>query len=139
MCVLSLKWDLSQVEEFVKQLDFSKAGGLVVVIAQDWQTSEILMQAFANKEAMIKSLTTGYVHYYSRTRMELWKKGDTSGHLQEIKEVLIDCDGDAVLFKIQQKVAACHEGYRSCFYRKVGDKARLEIIGEKVFNPSDVY
>ena len=136
---LGVKWDLSIAEEFVTQLDFSKAGGLVVVVTQDWQTNEILMCGFANKEAIIKSLSTGYAHYFSRTRKALWKKGMTSGHLQEIKEIFIDCDGDAVLFKIDQKVAACHKGFKSCFYRKLTSKGDLATVDEMIFTPSDVY
>ena len=136
---MSKKWDLSTAEKLVDLLNFSKANGLITIIAQDWQTNEILMCAFANKEAVIKSLTTGYAHYYSRSRDALWKKGESSGHIQEIKEVLIDCDEDMMLFKIEQKVAACHAGYKSCFYRKLLDNGELEIIGEKVFDPSEVY
>ncbi len=134
-----MKWNLSIAKEFVEQLDFSKADGLVVVIVQDWQSSEILMCGFANQEAIINSLTTGYAHYFSRSRNALWKKGQTSGHVQEIKEIFIDCDGDAVLFKVEQKVATCHEGYRSCFYRKLNANGALDIIGERIFNPADVY
>ncbi|MFX1293754.1 MAG: phosphoribosyl-AMP cyclohydrolase [Promethearchaeota archaeon] len=136
---MSKKWDLSNAEQFVNHLNFSKANGLVVVIAQDWQTNRILMSAFANKEAIIKSLTSGYLHYYSRSRKKLWKKGEISGHLQEIREIFIDCDGDTVLFKIQQKTGACHKGYQSCFFRKLFKSGRIEIIDEKVFNPSEIY
>ncbi|NVM29265.1 MAG: phosphoribosyl-AMP cyclohydrolase [Candidatus Helarchaeota archaeon] len=134
-----MKWDLTSAEQFVKQLDFSKANGLVVVITQDWQTNEILMCGFANREAIVKSLMTGYAYYFSRSRKALWKKGETSGHVQEIKEVLIDCDGDAVLFKIEQKVATCHKGYRSCFHRKLNANGELKVIGERIFDPEKVY
>ncbi|MHA1650481.1 MAG: phosphoribosyl-AMP cyclohydrolase [Candidatus Helarchaeota archaeon] len=134
-----MKWDVSIAKEFANRLNFSKANGLVVVITQDWQTNEVLMCAFANEEAIIKSLTTGFAHYYSRSRKSLWKKGGTSGHLQEIKEVYIDCDSDAVLFKVEQKVAACHEGYKSCFFRKLTETGKLNIIEEKLFDPSAIY
>ncbi len=134
-----MKWDVSIAKEFANCLNFSKANGLVVVITQDWQTNEVLMCAFANEEAIIKSLTTGFAHYYSRSRKSLWKKGGTSGHLQEIKEVYIDCDSDAVLFKVEQKVAACHEGYKSCFFRKLTETGKINIIGEKLFDPSAIY
>ncbi|TFG04704.1 MAG: phosphoribosyl-AMP cyclohydrolase [Promethearchaeota archaeon] len=123
----------------LEQLDFSKLGNLVVILIQDWQTNELLMCGFANREAIVQSLTTGYSHFYSRSRKTLWKKGGTSGHTQEIKEVFIDCDGDAILFKVDQKVAACHTGYKSCFFRKLTDKGDLEIKGQKMFEPSDVY
>jgi len=137
--ILSAKWDLSRAKKFVKDLDFSKAGGLVVVIVQDWQTNEVLMCGFANEEAIIKSLITGYAHFYSRSRKALWKKGETSGHTQEIKEISIDCDQDAVLLKIEQKVAACHKGYRTCFYRKLSSKGDLLVSSKQIFKPSEVY
>jgi len=136
---LSLTWDLSTAEKFTNKLDFSKADGLIVVIVQDWQTNEVLMCGFANKEAIIKTLTTGYAHYYSRSRQTLWKKGESSGHLQEIKAILIDCDNDTILYKIHQKVAACHKGYNSCFYRRLNDSGEIEITETRIFDPSDVY
>ena len=136
---LSKKRDLKIAKQFVRQLDFSKSEGLVVVLVQDWQTNEVLMCGFANEDAIIKSLTTGFAHFYSRSRKELWKKGETSGHTQKIKEILIDCDADAVLFKIEQKVAACHKGFKSCFYRKVTAQGELITISDQLFNPSDVY
>ncbi len=136
---MSVKWDLSVAEEFVNQLDFSKLNGLIVVIVQDWQTNEVLMCGFANREALIKTLTTGNAYYYSRSRKALWKKGESSGHLQEIKGITLDCDNDAVLYIIKQEVAACHMGYRTCFYRKLSDSGELQITEAKVFEPSDVY
>jgi phosphoribosyl-AMP cyclohydrolase len=137
--ILSFKVDTSNVEKVVEELNFSKSNGLIAVIAQDWQTNEVLMFAYANKEAILKSLATGRAHYYSRTRKELWEKGESSGHIQIIKEVFLDCDADAILLKIEQKVAACHEGYRSCFFRKLNDKGKFEVVGRKMFNPSDIY
>lgn len=134
-----MKWDLSIAKKFVNQLDFTKANGLIGVITQDWKTNEVLMCAFANQEAIIKTLTTGFVHYYSRSRGVLWKKGETSGHVQEIKEVFVDCDNDMILIKVSQVVAACHTGYKNCFYRKLSDMGKLENIGERVFNPKEVY
>ncbi|MHA1264354.1 MAG: phosphoribosyl-AMP cyclohydrolase [Candidatus Helarchaeota archaeon] len=133
------KWDITVATEFIKNLDFSKANGLVVVVIQDWQTNEILMVGFANEEAILKSLQTGITHFYSRSRKKLWKKGETSGHIQEIKNVFLDCDGDAILFKVDQKVAACHTGYKSCFFRELTDAGALEFIGQKIFDPSKVY
>jgi len=139
MTSLSVKWKLKQAEEVVDQLDFSKLNGLITVVVQDWQTNEILMCAFANREAILKSLTTGIAHYYSRSQDKLWQKGEISGHIQELKEIYIDCDDDTVLFKVDQKVAACHEGFRGCFYRKLSENGELELVGEKVFDPSEVY
>ncbi len=105
--------------------------GLVVAIAQDADTDEVLMVAFTNKEGIERSLASGMVHYYSTSRKKLWLKGESSGHFQKIKEMYVDCDGDAVLFRVEQVGAACHEGYRSCFFRRYKDK-RLEIAGKKV-------
>lgn len=102
--------------DFIAQLKFDK-NGLIPVIAQDYQTNEVLMLAYANKEAMEKTLEQKTAYYYSRSRQELWHKGETSGHFQYVKEILYDCDADAVLIKIEQIGAACHTGKRSCFYR----------------------
>ncbi len=119
------------------KIDFEKEGGLIPVIAQDAHTGEVLMMAYMNSRAWEKTLETGYVHYWSRSRQKLWKKGETSGNLQEVKEIRIDCDSDCILIKIIQKGgAACHTGYRSCFYRKLVG-GRFIIDGERVFNPEE--
>ena len=97
------------------------------------------MQAYANREALELTLKTGLAHYYSTSRKKLWLKGESSGNTQEVKEILIDCDGDAVIYKVKQKGGACHEGYRSCFFRRVEEKGKLEIVGEKVFDPKETY
>ena len=102
--------------DFLETLKFEEKG-LIPVITQDYKTGQVLMLAYANKEAMALTLEKGTVHYYSRSRQELWHKGDTSGHFQYVKEILFDCDADAVLIKIEQKGAACHTGKYSCFYR----------------------
>ncbi len=121
------------------ELDFTKLDGLVPAVAQDYQTGEILMVAFMNKEAFELTLKTGIVHYWSRSRKQLWKKGESSGNVQEVKEIRIDCDNDCVLIKINQiGDAACHTGYRSCFYRVIED-GNLKIDGIKIFNPEDKY
>ena len=119
-------------------LDFSKNNGLIPVIAQDYQTGEVLMLAFMNEEAWEKTQETGIAHYYSRTRKTLWKKGGSSGHIQKVKEIFVDCDNDTLLLKVEQIGAACHKGYRSCFYRKL-ENGRLKIMSKKVFNPKEVY
>jgi phosphoribosyl-AMP cyclohydrolase len=120
-------------------LDFKKLGGLIPVITQDYRTNEVLMMAFMNMESWEMTRKTGYVHYWSRSRGRLWKKGESSGNLQEVKEIRVDCDGDCLLVKINQiGEAACHTGYRSCFYRVVeGDS--VNIRGKKVFDPADRY
>jgi len=133
------KFSKSEINEFVQLLDFSKIeGNLIPVVTQDYKTKEILMLAFANEEAVRKTLETGYAHYYSRSRNTLWKKGETSGHVEEIESVVIDCDNDSLLLKVKQVGAACHEGYDTCFYRKFEGGA-LKIVGKKVFNPEEVY
>ena len=123
------------------ELDFSKsADGLIPAIAQDWQTGDVLMLAYINKEAWEKTLETGIATYWTRSRKKLWVKGESSGNIQKVKEILVDCDEDTVIFKIEQVGgAACHEGYRSCFFRKVEPDGTLKVIGERVFNPEDVY
>ena len=120
-------------------LDFKKNNGLVPAIAQDYETGEVLMMAYMNKESWELTLKTGIAHYWSRSRNKLWKKGESSGNVQEIKEIRIDCDDDTILLKIKQiGEAACHTGFRSCFYRVVRNDALIED-GEKIFNPDDVY
>ena len=124
------------------KLDFSKSeDGLIPAIAQDWKTGEILMLAYINEDSWKYSLETGNATYWSRSRKKLWKKGESSGNVQKIKKILVDCDKDTVVFKIDQiGDAACHLGYRSCFFRKVNAKKNdLEIVGELIFDPADVY
>jgi phosphoribosyl-AMP cyclohydrolase len=118
--------------------DFEKGKGLIPAIVQDSLTGEVLMVAYMNREAWLKTLETGKATYWSRSRNSLWIKGETSGHFQVVKEILIDCDEDTVLLKVQQTGAACHTGYRSCFYRKV-TAGSVEIVGERLVNPEDVY
>ena len=122
------------------KLDFSKSSdGLIPAIAQDYKTGEVLMLAYINEESWAETLKSGYATYWTRSRQKLWKKGESSGNLQEVKEILVDCDEDTVVFKVNQiGDAACHVGYRSCFYRKV-DGDQLITVGKKVFNPEDVY
>lgn len=122
------------------KLDFEKAGGLVPAIVQDWSTGKVLMLAYVNQEAWKKSLETGEAHYWSRSRKELWHKGGTSGNVQKIKEVYVDCDNDTVLFKVEQiGGAACHSGYESCFYRKVEINGNVTITDKRIFDPERVY
>src|SRR5262245_16438907 len=110
-------------------LNFDKAGGLVSAIAQDYQTGQVLMIAWMNREAFEETVRTGRAVYFSRSRNKLWRKGEESGNVQEVKEIFIDCDADAVLLKVNQiGGAACHEGYKSCFFRRLAD-GRLEVVG----------
>jgi phosphoribosyl-AMP cyclohydrolase len=106
-------------EDLLKKLDFKKGDGLIPVVAQDAESKEVLMMAYANEEALEKTLSTGYAHYWSRSRQKLWMKGETSGHTQKIKEVLTDCDYDTLLYVVDQKGPACHTGKDTCFYNKL--------------------
>ncbi len=120
-------------------LNFKKSGGLLPAIVQDFQTGEVLMLAYMNREAWEATLATGKATYWSRSRKALWVKGETSGNIQEIREIRIDCDDDTVLLKVKQiGKAACHTGHISCFYRKLENGA-LKITGTPVFDPEEVY
>ncbi|MBI1909261.1 MAG: phosphoribosyl-AMP cyclohydrolase [Deltaproteobacteria bacterium] len=112
--------------------------GLVAAIIQDAGNGEVLMFAFMNREALEKTVAGPYVTFYSRSRKKLWVKGEESGHTQQVKEIFYDCDGDCLLIKVDQKVAACHEGYRSCFFRKV-EKGTIKVVGKKIFDPKQTY
>lgn len=121
------------------ELNFKKMGGLIPAVVQDYKTGEVLMLAFMNQAAWEATLATGKATYYSRTRQELWIKGKTSGNMQIIKEIRIDCDDDTVVLKVDQVGgAACHTGHKSCFYKKVEDGS-IRIIGKPIFNPKEVY
>ena len=121
------------------KLNFEKCGGLVPTIVQDCRTNEVLMLAFMNEKAWEETLRTGMATYWSRTRQKIWVKGKTSGHVQSVKEILIDCDDDTVLLRVEQAGgAACHTGYRSCFFKKI-DGESVQVIGEKIFAPEEVY
>ncbi len=122
------------------ELDFEKGGGLLPAIAQDWKTGKVLMLAYINEEAWNKTIETGEAHYWSRSRKELWHKGGTSGNVQKIKEIYVDCDRDTVLFKVEQVGgAACHEGYESCFFRMIERNGNIKITDKKIFDPERVY
>ena len=121
------------------QLDLNKTGGLVPAIVQDNETGEVLMLGFMNQEAFNATLSTGKATFFSRSRQTLWVKGETSGNVQLVKEIRIDCDDDTVLIKVEQLGgAACHTGHRSCFYKKV-ENGTIRIVGEPVFDPKEVY
>lgn len=110
------------VNLFLKKIDFSKLRGLIPAVVQDYFSKEILMLAFMNEEALRKTVETGYAHYFSRSRNKLWKKGETSGNTQEIKEIFFDCDNDSILLKVIQKGPACHTGRKTCFYSKINNR-----------------
>lgn len=120
--------------------DFDKHS-LLPVIAQDFESGDVLMLAYMNREAYNETLNTGRVCYYSRSRQKLWRKGEESGNIQEVKEIFFDCDADTLLVKVNQiGGAACHEGYRSCFFRQITPSTgEVNTVGERVFDPAKVY
>jgi phosphoribosyl-AMP cyclohydrolase len=120
-------------------IDFEKGGGLVTAIAQDDATGEILMVAYMNPESLARTLELREVVYWSRSRKKLWHKGEESGNVQKLKGLYVDCDGDAIVLKVEQVGgAACHTGKRNCFYRRI-DQGEIEDVGEQVFDPAEVY
>ncbi len=122
------------------ELDFTKGGGLLPAIAQDWKTGEVLMLAYINEESWKETLKTGHAVYWTRSRQKIWHKGESSGNVQIIKEILVDCDNDTVVFKVDQVGgAACHTGHPSCFFRRLQPNGETEVISEPVFDPNEVY
>ena len=116
-------------------IDLKFADGLIPVVAVDAGTREVLMVAYANGEALDLTRRTGYAHYYSRSRKRIWKKGEESGHLQKVDRILVDCDGDSLLYEVEQAGVACHTGHRSCFYRTLDG----EEISPQVLDPEEIY
>jgi len=123
---------------------------LIIAVAQDYETDEVLMVAFMNREAVEQTLKTKKAHYYSTSRQKQWLKGESSGNVQDVKEMFLDCDADAIIMKVEQKGAACHEGYRSCFFRELKmDKEsydldnlgedEVEVISKRLFDPKEMY
>ena len=111
--------DLTDTFTFLEKVDWDKMNGLVPVIVQDKKNKTVLMQAYVNKEALKLTIETGFCHYYSRSRKSIWKKGETSGNIQYVKEIYVDCDGDCLLYVVDQKGVACHTGEYSCFFEKI--------------------
>lgn len=124
-------------QTLVDQVKFDNSG-LIAAVVQDATTNEVLMVAWMNREALQKTLEEGRAWYWSRSRQKLWLKGESSGHVQVVKEVRLDCDADAVVLRVEQKGGACHTGYRTCFYRKATENGWVEE-GERVFDPDSVY
>ena len=121
------------------QIDFDKAGGVVPVVTQDYQSGRLLMVAYMNREAFEETVKTGHACYFSRSRNRLWRKGEESGHVQEVKAIYVDCDADAILLKVNQiGGAACHEGYKSCFFRRL-EHGEWQTVADRVFDPKAVY
>jgi phosphoribosyl-AMP cyclohydrolase len=119
--------------------DFSRGGGLLPAVAQDAETGEVLMLAYMNAQSYAETLASGRAVYFSRSRNKLWRKGEESGNVQEVEAVYVDCDADTILLKVRQiGGAACHEGYKSCFFRQVTPEG-LKVIADRVFDPKEVY
>ena len=136
---LSNNQNYKEDKKVMPELDFDKTGGLIPAIAQDADTGEVLMLAYMNQEAFEETLACGNAVYYSPSRKKLWKKGETSGHVQKVREIRVDCDNDTVLLKVTQVGgAACHKGYKSCFY-KVLENDAFKIVEQRVFDPEEVY
>lgn len=126
-------------DECMIEPNFDKSDGLVPAIVQDAETKDVLMMAYMNKESWNATLRSGRATFWSRSRQKLWLKGESSGNVQIIKNIYIDCDTDTILLQVEQLGgAACHEGYRSCFYRKL-EGGDFVVVGEKIFDPKDVY
>jgi phosphoribosyl-AMP cyclohydrolase len=122
------------------QLDFAKLGGLVPAIVQDAGSGEVLMLGFMNEQAYAETRTSGAVTFFSRTRGKLWRKGEQSGHVLRVREMRVDCDNDAVLLRVDPVgPGVCHEGYRSCFFRRVEADGGAAVVGERTFDPAAVY
>lgn len=131
-----LKMTQAQAKAILKALKLED--GLVTAVVRDSKTKDVLMVAMQNEEAVLKTLTSGLMYYWSRSRKRLWLKGEQSGHYQKVQGVRVDCDGDALLFDVEQVGAACHDGYGSCFYRKVKN-GKLTTALKRKFKPEDVY
>ena len=122
------------------ELDFSKNSGLIPAIVQDFRSGKVLMLAYINQASWEKTLKTGEAHYWSRSRQEIWHKGESSGHVQKIREIYADCDNDTVLFRVEQiGGAACHTGHETCFYKKVSRDGNFIEMGQRIFDPEKVY
>jgi len=124
-----------------KDLDIVKFDekGLVPAVIQDVDSGQVLMVAYMNRTALERTIETGKTHFWSRSRQKYWMKGESSGHTQDVQEIYVDCDADCVLIKVKQHGAACHEGYYSCFFRRLGAEGSWTVVGERVFDPNDVY
>jgi phosphoribosyl-AMP cyclohydrolase len=135
---VSANENIEESVEFTPKFD---ANGLITVIAQDADSGRILMQAYMNAEALAETIRTGQAVYFSRSRQKLWKKGEQSGHVQKIEQILVDCDQDCLILKVRVDAGQCHVGYQSCFYRtmKEGADNKLEFKDEKVYDPKEAY
>lgn len=132
-----MKLNEEKAQEILASINFKN--DLIVAVTRDIEDKEVLMVAFMNKEALMKTLKTGLMHYWSRKRKEIWQKGEESGNSQKVREIRIDCDGDSILFDVDPEGPACHKGYRSCFYRKIEENGDFSLVMERKFDPDEVY
>jgi len=135
---VAAKQNIEESSEFTPKFD---ENGLIPAIAQDAKTGQVLMTAYMNRAALDVTIQTGFATYFSRSRQKLWKKGEESGHLQKVEQILVDCDQDCLVLKVTVDAGQCHAGYQSCFYRalKSGSDKELEFIAQKVYDPGKVY
>lgn len=129
---------MAAMDELVAQLKYDD-NGLIPAVIQDAESKRVLMVAYMNADAVAATIRTGKTNFWSRSRQSYWVKGESSGHTQDVHSVRIDCDMDTLVIEVTQHGAACHEGYYSCFYRKLTDEGQWEVTDERVFNPDDVY
>jgi len=135
---VAAKQNIEESSEFTPKFD---ENGLIPAIAQDAKTGQVLMTAYMNRAALDVTIQTGFATYFSRSRQKLWKKGEESGHLQKVEQILVDCDQDCLVLKVTVDAGQCHVGYQSCFYRalKTGSDKELKFIAQKVYDPGKVY
>jgi phosphoribosyl-AMP cyclohydrolase len=129
---------VSTLEETVRDLKYN-ADGLIPAICVDADGGKVLMMAWMNEASLLDTIRTGKTHFWSRSRQKYWMKGESSGHTQEVRGIYTDCDRDTLVIEVTQQGAACHEGYFSCFYRKLNDQGGWDVTDEKVFDPDAVY
>jgi len=129
---------MGELEESIAGLKYDR-DGLIPAVIVEAESKQVLMVAYMNREALLETIRSGRTHFYSRSRQKLWMKGETSGHVQEVRGVYVDCDMDTVVIEVAQRGAACHTGYYSCFYRRLNEKGQWQTVGEKVFHPEKVY
>ena len=129
---------MDKLDETVQGLTYG-ADGLIPAVIVDQETKQVLMVAYMNETSLRETLRTGKTHFWSRSRQKYWMKGESSGHTQDVRAVYTDCDQDTVVFEVVQHGAACHEGYYSCFFRRLTAEGDWEVVGQRVFDPKDVY
>jgi len=129
---------VNQLEETIKALTYDDSG-LIPAVIVDQESRAVVMVAYMNEQSLLETVRTGKTHFWSRSRQKYWMKGESSGHTQDVKAVYTDCDTDTVVIEVVQHGAACHEGYFSCFYRRLDEAGRWCVVSERVFDPADVY